>query len=108
MAAATISEDLQVLTAKGVVYDVISDINASYTEGAKRIRNRWLDLALDQKGDHPTGIPRLQAYLRTVAADNSGFGYRRPGFKDSESEERFFDLAAAMMCILRDMALKKD
>jgi len=63
---------------------------------------------LDQKGGHPTGIPRLQAYLRTVTADNSGFGYRRPGFKDGESEEGFFDLAAATMCMLGDMALKKD
>lgn len=108
MAAATISEDLQVLTAQGVIYDVISDINAGHTEGEKRIRNRWLDLALDQKGDHPTGIPRLQAYFRTVIADNSGFGYGRPGFKDGESEKMFFDLAAAMMCMLGDMALKKD
>lgn len=108
IAAATISEDLQVLTARGVIYDVISDINAGYSERQKRIKNRWLDLALGQKGDHPTGIPRLQAYFRTVIADDSGFGYGRPGFKDSKNEKGFFDLAAGMMYMLGDMALKKD
>lgn len=104
---ATISEDLRVLTARGVVYDTVGDIDY-HDEDRKAVRTFWQDLALSQPGLHPTGIPYLQAYFRTVVADNYGHGYGVPAFKGEESEKRFFDEASGMMWWLGKWALDND
>ena len=108
LALATISIDLRKLTARGIIYDVITNVDSGRGEEQKRIKSRWLDLALGHQIKHPTGIPQLQAYFRTVVADDSGFGYGKPGFRNEESRRLFFNLAAGMMFLLGEMALKKD
>lgn len=108
LAIATISIDLRKLTAQGIIYDVITNVDSGRVDEQKRIKSCWLDLALGHKIKHPTGIPQLQAYFRTVVADDSGFGYGKPGFRDEESQRSFFNLAAGMMFLLGEMALEKD
>jgi hypothetical protein len=105
--AAAISEDLRVLTARGVIYDTVRDIDY-HDEDQEVVKTFWQDLALNQPGLHPTGIPYLQAYFRTVVTDNSGHGYGEPAFKDEESEKRFFDEATGMMWWLGKWALDND
>ncbi|KAH8749956.1 heterokaryon incompatibility protein-domain-containing protein [Hyaloscypha sp. PMI_1271] len=105
--AATISEDMRVLTARGVIYDTIRDIDY-HEEGGNDVKTFWQDLALSQPGLHPTRIPYLQAYFRTVIADNSGHGNGELAFKDEKSETEFFDNAAGMMWCLGQWALKND
>jgi hypothetical protein len=102
------TEDFQMLTAKGCIYDVITELDAGWGEEDKRIRDRWLELALGQSKDHPTGIPHLQAYFRTIIADDTGLGYGKPNFRNEESRRFFFTAAAGMMYLLGEMALKKD
>lgn len=102
-----ISEDFRVLTARGVIYDTIKVIDY-HDEDSKVVKTTWQDLALGQPGLHPTGIPYLQAYFRTVVADNSGYGYGPQPFRDAESERRFFDEAAGMMWWLGKWALDND
>ena len=108
LAIATISIDFRKLTAPGIVYDVITNVDFDRVGEHKAIKSRWLDLALGHKIKHPTGIPQLQAYFRTVVADDSGFGYGKPGFRDEKSQRYFFNLAAGMMFQLGEMALEKD
>jgi hypothetical protein len=108
LAITTISKDLQQLTAPGIIYDVITDVDYSRINEQSPIRTRWLDLALNHKIKHPTGIPQLQAFFRTIIADDSGFGYGKPGFRDKKSQRSFFNLAAGMMFQLGAMALETD
>lgn len=57
-------------------------------------------LALSQNSTHPTGIPQFQAFFRTIVLDDSGEGHGRTGFRDDDSRDHFFDLAAGMMAWL--------
>jgi hypothetical protein len=93
---------------QGDVYDVITDLDTGRSEDHKKIRNRWLELARGQNKDHPTGIPYLQAYFRTILADDTGLGYGKPNFRNEESQRFFFTAAAGMMYLLGEMALKQD
>lgn len=61
MTVAATSEELQLLTAEGMVCDAIGSIDVGLTKDLEVINGRWFDLALGQKGDHPTGISQLQA-----------------------------------------------
>jgi hypothetical protein len=79
------SEDLEVLIARGVVYYTIKDIDY-HDEGSKVAKAFWQDLALSQPGLHPTGMPYLQAYFRTMVTDNPGKGYGKKPFRDEETE----------------------
>jgi hypothetical protein len=108
LAIATISIDIRKLTAQGIIYDVITNVDSGRMDEQKSIKSRWLNLALGHKIKHPTGIPQLQAYFQTVVADYSGFGYGKPGFRDEESQRSFFNLAAGLMFLLGEMALEKD
>jgi hypothetical protein len=101
-AEALISDDFKILTAKGIVFDKITKIDVGRTEDRKAIKTRWLELALSDRESHPTGVPRLQAFFRTMIADKSGHGYGLPTFKDAESEKTFFDYAAGMMWWMGD------
>jgi hypothetical protein len=104
---ATISDNFRVLTAQGVIYDAIHDIEY-YDEDSNVVMTSWLKLALSQADYHPTGIPQLQAYFRTVIADGSGYGYGLPQFKDNASKKRFFDAMAGMMWRLGRWVIDND
>jgi len=101
-----ISEDLRVLTARGVIFDEIKDID-HHDENLNIVKTFWQDLALRQPGLHPTGMPYLQAYFRTIVADNSGYGYGQQPFRDAGSEKKFFDEASGMMWWLGKWALDR-
>jgi hypothetical protein len=99
-----------VLAARGVIYDTIKDIDSHDVFATTA---SWQDVAFNalcRPGLHPTGIPYLQAYFRTVVSDNSGYGYGQQPFRDGESERRFFDEATGMMWWLVKSTLdnKKD
>lgn len=92
-------EDTPVLEAQGVIFDMIQEIGSGDYWAQ---RSLWADELL--RGEQrvcPTGIPQVQAYFRTLIADDSGFGYGKPGFRNEDCAKKFFDLAVGFMWRMR-------
>ena len=97
-AVATISADMRRLSARGVIGGAIE--NMTTTSQSLKWQHRVVDgqeLALSQ-GDslHPTGIPRLQAYFRTLICDSYRLALCADDF-DSDDAEVFYDMAIAFL-----------
>lgn len=83
-----------------VIFDVVKHYqDLASSEERDAFPTCWR-LALSQNSTHPTGIPQFQAFFRTIVLDDSGEGHGRTGFRDDDSRDHFFDLAAGMMAWL--------
>jgi hypothetical protein len=80
-----------ILRAEGVVASTLREV--SFDGGIDL--EAWRKFAFKGRQDpqHPTGIPLWQAYFRTLIADDSGYGYGRPEFRDEKDAKKFYDLA---------------
>lgn len=58
---------------------------------------QWAQVALISSGVHPTGIPSVQAFFRTMIAEARRYGFGRPDFNDEEEKTTFFELAKGFM-----------
>ncbi|KAI0184020.1 heterokaryon incompatibility protein-domain-containing protein [Xylaria flabelliformis] len=83
------SNDGLTLIAKGLVIDRVDEYELEEAEDFNR--RRWWALACrdGQKTTYPTGIPRIQAYFRTLI-------FAKPGAGHADDEE-FFQLAVGFM-----------
>jgi len=84
------------LSVSGFICDVVTSMH----EPSKRLDQRteqWANLALGYTSTHPTGLPRLQVFFRTMIADVSGYGFGRPEFKNEQDWKEFVDLARGFM-----------
>jgi hypothetical protein len=102
-ALAFLSDDFKTLSAQGLILDEITETHASRSEDMKAFKDEWLKMALQCGDVHPTGIPQLQAFFRTMITDDSGcyvynlHGARHMHFVDEAKKIEFFNLAAGMM-----------
>jgi len=68
----------QMLKARGLVCDTVSDFRRSEGSASKTSLVStivcWSELALSLVGTHPTGISQYQAFFRTIMWDKSGYG----------------------------------
>ena len=83
------SKDGLTLTAKGLVIDRVNGYELEEVEDFDR--RKWWALAYrdGQKSTYPTGIPRVQAYFRTLIFAERGAGHG--------DDEEFFQLAVGFM-----------
>ena len=97
---ASISADMRRLSAQGVISGTIE--NVTTTPQNSKWQQRVVDgqaLILSQ-GDslHPTGIPRLQAYFRTLICDSYRLALCEDDFEsDSDDAEIFYNMATAFL-----------
>ncbi|RYP51918.1 hypothetical protein DL768_002886 [Monosporascus sp. mg162] len=87
---AVFSKDGLTLTAKGLIIDRVNGYELEQAEDF--YRRKWWALACrnGQKSTYPTGIPRIQAYFRTLI-------FAKPGAGHGDDEEEFFQLAVGFM-----------
>ena len=106
----SIDEGHDLLTVKGFVCDVVRDCRPRCP--GREWHDKWIDIALDTVYDHPTGIPKLQAFFRTMIGDRRGYGFGRPEFADEDEEDEFwrtakgFIICWAQQC--KNMGTRKD
>ena len=107
-AVASFSPDSRLLSVQGIVCGAIDMLVPRPSDNDVIIRRSWLNLVLGQKRLlHPTGITTLQAYFRTLIADDSGYGSGRTDFRDSREAQRFFDLAIGFLFLLGSDAINR-
>lgn len=84
------------LSASGFVCDTVTEYGSAEMDFELRLK-QWAELALNSTYAHSTGISRVQAFFRTITADMSSYGFRRPEFKDEEAQRDFVDRAIGFM-----------
>jgi hypothetical protein len=84
------------LSVMGFVCDIVTIFGSSETQWVLR-HEQWADIALNSPCTHPTGISRLQAFFRTMTADQTGYGFGRPEFNDEKEQMKFLQLVKSFM-----------
>ena len=102
-----VSDDMKVLRAKGIIFDVITSITPYYSRKSA-IPGHLLNVALSEKSAYPTGIPRLQAFFRTIIADDFDEKLVRTQPPHTRGQVEFFDLAAGFLWCLGDYAVREN
>lgn len=92
-----IDADRQSLSVIGFVCDFIIANDSSHEVPWNSRHEKWAELALNSTRAHPTGISRVQAFFRTMIADDTRYGYGNPDFAHEEEREKFFNLAKGFM-----------
>lgn len=99
-ASITFSADSRFISTQAVICSCIERIEPQ-PQGDLLGRTRWVDLMLSQKQPlYPTGIPRIQAYLRTLTGDTSNSATRPKNLPDPTSSQHFYNVAAGFLFIL--------
>ncbi|KAF8847706.1 HET-domain-containing protein [Acephala macrosclerotiorum] len=98
-AVATIS-DSRFLSAQGVICGTIEQLEPWVPDDYLG-KTTWVELILSQgRSLHPTGIPQIQAYFRTLICDSSKFALCQTDFRGCQETDDFYDLACGFLYIL--------
>lgn len=98
-AVVSFSSDSRFLSSQGIICCDIELLEAR-PERDVLGRTSWVDLILSQgRSLHPTGIPQIQAYFRTLICDSSNHALCPSDFQDIGEAERFYNLAAGFLYI---------
>jgi hypothetical protein len=92
------------LSTVGLVCDTI--VACSPPEDELNTQSQRAVLAQNSCYDHPTGLSTAQIFFRTMTEDRAGYGFGRPGFKNEEKKEQFFDLVRGFVLLSHVMGPK--
>lgn len=87
------------LTAKGLVIDCVEHFEPRY-DVKDFLAKYWLMVCRDEQdaAPYPTGIPKVQAYFRTLLMADSGAGHGEE--EEDDGDRQFFGLAVGFMMAL--------
>ncbi|KAF2664857.1 HET-domain-containing protein [Microthyrium microscopicum] len=97
--SSTISINETHLFAKGVICDKVAKI-LKWNEDPVSTFDEWLLEAINLGAIHPTGLPSLQVFFRTMAVDKSGNGYSINEFRSDMYRWAYYSQAIAFMEVL--------
>ncbi|KAK7193948.1 ankyrin and HET domain-containing protein [Paraphaeosphaeria sporulosa] len=99
-ARATPSVDSNVLSVQGVFVTSIDEVEEHDSHDALR-RTRWVRMVLSQASvAHPTGLPQLQVYFRTLICDGNKRALRVEDFDFAVDATDFYALAVGFLYIV--------
>jgi hypothetical protein len=96
----TFTFDSNVLSVQGVIVTTIDQVEKHEPEDSWR-RTKWIRLLLSQINvNHPTGLPQLQVYFRTLICDRKKRAVHLQDFDSAEDATDFYDLAVGFLYIV--------